>query len=104
MNRFYWTGICNENRIIGISHIQECVHQYGYIVDFKLFSDISMSLIIEIQESKIEDMYRALNQIIQVSRPIENYINTSTDATILLNITFTKGTGNMVVEVPSVPG
>lgn len=104
MKRFYWTGISSENRIIGISHIQECVSRHGYIVDYKLFSDISISLIIEIQECKIPGLYNDLTQSIQVSRPDENYSDTTLDATILLNITFTKGTGNMVVEVPAVPG
>jgi hypothetical protein len=104
MANIFWTGFSNEERHVAINKIQRVVSAFGDIVNIHLFSDISLSLTIEIQEFKIDQLYDALNKVIGVKQP--EYLNSISkkERTIYLNITFIKGTGNLKIEVPYVPG
>lgn len=104
MKRFYWTGVCNDDRTTGISRIEECICPYGFITDFRFFSDLSMSMVIETQERNISSLYENLTKIIAVSNDNEFNSSAVTECTIFFNITFTRGTGHMRVEVPAFPG
>ncbi len=55
MKNIFWTGFSDDERHIAINKIQNTVSKYGDIVDFHLFSDISLSMAIEIEELKIEN-------------------------------------------------
>ncbi len=87
-----------------MSAIKRVVAKYGDIVDFKLFSDISLSMIIEMEESNIDKLYDELADNIAIDN--FEYLNSMSkkERTVYLNVTFTKGTGNLIIEVPAVPG
>ena len=48
MENVFWIGYSNEERHSAISKIQSIISKYGDVVDFKIFSDISLSIKIEI--------------------------------------------------------
>jgi len=104
MNRYYLTGYYGKERIIGISDIEKSINKYGFIIDFKMFSDISISMIIEIEEFKVDALFNELTSYMKMNE----FENISTDSKkeciILLNVTFTKGTGDLRIEIPAVPG
>ena len=104
MDNIFWTGFSNDERHSAINKIQNVVSKYGDVVDVHFFSDISLSMTIEIEELKIDKLYDELNEIIKVETP--KYLNSISkkERIIYLNITFSKGTGNLRIEVPSVPG
>ena len=103
MKKFYWKGICNENRNLDISEIEDIINKDGYIIQFKFFSDIMMSLVIEIEEVRIEKLFENLKQKIRLTSDTENHRSVSNkDAQILLSVTFSKSTGNLKIEVPAV--
>ena len=104
MENIFWTGFSDDERHSAINKIQSVVSKYGDVVDVHLFSDISLSLTIEIEEFKIDKLYDELTKIISVQKP--EFLNSISkkERTIYLNITFSKGTGNLRIEVPSVPG
>ena len=52
MKRYYWNGISKDERIKSISEITTIVDRYAAIINFQRFSDISLSLVIEIEEYK----------------------------------------------------
>ena len=104
MNTDFWTAYSNDERHTAIDKIQSVVSKYGDIIEFKFFSDISITLIIEIIESKIGKLNDELRNVIAIDK-YNHYDSTSqNERTIYLNISFTKGTGNLKIEVPSVPG
>lgn len=78
----------------------------GYIIDFKMFSDLALAMNIEIPENKILDLYKGLQKIIKISgiEPERKIIQSEKDCTVLMNVSFSKGTGDMKIEVPDVPG
>ena len=104
MDNIFWTGYSNDERHSSMSTIKSIVAKYGDIVDFKLFSDISLSMVIEMEESNIDKLYNELADNIAIDT--FEYLNSMSrkERTVYLNVTFTKGTGNLIVEVPAVPG
>jgi hypothetical protein len=104
MENIFWTGFSDDERHSAIDKIQSVVSKYGDVVDVHLFSDISLSFTIEIEEFKIDKLYDELTKIIGIQKP--EFLNSisKNERTIYLNITFSKGTGNLRIEVPSVPG
>lgn len=87
-----------------MSAIKSIVTRYGNIVDFKLFSDISLTMVIEIEEFKIDKLYEELVNNIGIDK--FEFLNSSSrkERTVYLNITFSKGSGNLIIEIPAVPG
>ncbi len=104
MENIFWTGFSDDERHAAIDKIQNVISKYGDVVDFHLFSDISISMTIEIDEFKIDKLYDELTKIIGVQQ--FEYLNSTSKAErkVYLNISFAKGTGNLKIEVPSVPG
>ena len=70
MENIFWTGYSNDERHTAINKIQSVVSKYGDLVDFKLFSDISLSMTIEIEEFKIENMSREMFCKTWISKPL----------------------------------
>jgi|SRR6056297_1101888 len=104
MESIFWTGFSDDERHSAINKIQSVISKYGDVVDIHFFSDISLSMTIEIEEFKIDKLYDELTKIIGVQKP--EYLNSISkkERTVYLNITFAKGTGNIKIDVPSVPG
>jgi hypothetical protein len=101
---FYWTGICSADRLHGMSQVEKCILNFGFIVDYKFFSDLSMSVIIEIEERKMEALYEELAKVISLSDFDKFNPDSEKECTVLFNITFTRGTGDLQNEIPAVPG
>ncbi len=104
MENIFWKGYSNEERHSAINKIKSVVSKYADVVDFMLFSDISLSLKIEIEEFKIDKLYDELSHNMGIGK--FEYLNSiaKRERTVYLNITFSKGTGNLKIEIPSVPG
>ncbi len=103
MKRYYWTAISNEERIKAISEITGIVDRYATILNFQRFSDISLSLILEVEEGKLNDLLIDLKKIISIEGTETNRSDSNGECIVLLNITFTKGTGDLQIEVPNIP-
>ncbi len=104
MENIFWTGFSDDERHSAINKIQSVISKYGDVVDVHLFSDISLSMTVEIEEFKIDKLYDELTKIIGVQKP--EYLNSISkkERKVYINITFAKGTGNLKIEVPSVSG
>ncbi len=88
MGNLFFTGYCKDERQKGINDIQNVVSKYGDIIDFKIFSDISLSMVIEIKEFKIDELYDDLRKKLGMNK--FEYMNSTSqnERTIYLNITF----------------
>jgi len=104
MKSIFWTGYCKTERIIAISEIEKTISIYGFITDFKRFSDISLSVTIELEEKKIDTLYDALKKFLVLNEFERLNSDSLSERIVFLNITFIMGTGNLRIEVPAVPG
>ena len=100
----YWKGFCNKDRNVGIYEVERVINQYGFIVDFKMFSDMEINLKIDIEERNIDNLYHALSAYLSLNELKDISSSARTGRIVLLNITFTQATGNLKIEVPAVPG
>ena len=103
MKKSYWTGIINREKTEAISEICSAIDKYAIILNFQRFSDISIGLVIEIEESRLRDLFDSLN----ISMNIEGYDQGLPDSkatcNVMLNVTFTKGTGDLLIAIPDIP-
>lgn len=104
VKNIFWTGYCYQNRVIAISEIEVIVNKFGYITDFKQYSDISIMIKVEIEELKIDDLHSTLGQYINLNNFEKINSMSQKERVIFLNITFTTGKGDLRVEIPAVPG
>lgn len=104
MENIFWTGYSNKERYASITTIKTIVATHGDIVDFKLFSDISLTMTIEVKEINVDKLYNELADTIGMDKFDYLHSTSKKERTIYLNITFTKSTGNLIIETPAVPG
>ena len=78
----------------------------GYIINFNMYSDLAMSLSIEIEERHITELHNSLQKITTISDLDSTGLSheSNKEWMILMNISFAKGTGNMKHEKPMVDG
>lgn len=100
----YWTGICGSDRTNGLNQIKDCIDRFGFIQDFHLFSDISIALNVSIEENKIANLYEALSDSVHLDFYETISSDKTSERTLMINITFAKGSGDMKNEVLAVPG
>jgi hypothetical protein len=102
--KLYWKGFCSKDRNIAIYEFENIINQHGSITDFHMFSDIEISIRIEAEERNIQKLYADLKNYITLN-DFEDLISESHEERIvLLQITFTRATGNLRIEVLPVPG
>ena len=104
MENIFWTAGSNNERHSEIDKVKNVVNKFGDIVDFKFFSDLSLNVKIEIQELRIDELFGNLSNIIGMDSFESLNSKSPKERTVYLNITFIKGTGDLYIEVPSVPG
>ncbi|MBK7030123.1 MAG: hypothetical protein IPH45_13355 [Bacteroidales bacterium] len=104
MSKYYWSGISRDERIKAISDIQAIVDKYATIINFQRFSDISLGLILELEEKDLLYLRKELVKILLIDENRVEKSGTENNCMIFLNITFALGTGNMIIEVPEIPG
>jgi len=102
MNKSYWSGIINGEKTEAISEICSAIDKYAIILNFQRFSDISIGLVIEIEEQRLADLFVSLNKIMSIEGYKQCASDTKASRLVLLNVTFTKGTGDLLIEVPDI--
>jgi hypothetical protein len=102
----FWTGICMQHRIEGMQEAERIIDALGFITDFKQFSDLAISLVIDVEACKVNRLYLALSEKFRLDPFDELKVgeDDKTSTQIFFNISFTEGHGDLKTEVPSVPG
>ncbi len=104
MNRFFFSGFYDKDRLSGINEIKDIVNKYGFVIDFKMFSDVSMSLSVEIEERKIDALSSKLKEILKLDDFQNLNTESKNESLVLLNVTFNKGQGDLRRSAPAIPG
>jgi len=104
MKTYSWEAFCAEERYSAINKIETLVNQYGAITDFHRFSDLSLSLTIEISPEKANILFDELSKDINISGKKPLLTEFTSDILLFISINFAEGKGDLKVEVPDVPG
>lgn len=99
-----WEAYTNKNRHEMINKIQTMIMDHdGFIINFNRFSDMVLTLNIEIEENKIPGLYKDLSTISSLasnnSKNLHaNITDSRKECSLFLNITFKSGSGNLEIE------
>lgn len=102
-----WEAFTDHSRIQAIEEVKDVISiNGGCIVNFSMFSDLALSLSIEIEENRIFGLYKTLSSILKISGFDIKNINSESakERLIFLNISFSSGRGELKNEIPDVPG
>jgi hypothetical protein len=104
MKRSYWTGMSTHERTQAMTEITAIVDRHAIILNFQRFSDVSLSLMLEVEECRVRALYEELRSVALVDGLEEEMSDSTRECLVFVNITFADGTGNMQIEVPDIPG
>ena len=102
-----WEAFSNNERNKVIEELKNTVSSSdGYIINFNMFSDLALTLSIEIEENKIQILHKALSSVLNVSElnPHELNLESKKEWLIFISISFSRGKGELKQEIPDVPG
>lgn len=100
----FWSGFTSKERAAAILELERIINQFGFIIDFQPFSDISLSIVIEVEESHIDQLHDALAKYLHMNTFDKMPTVSTKERTIYLNVTFSNAKGNLRNEIPAVPG
>ncbi len=100
MKRHYWTAICTEERLKAMADLTRIIDQYATILNFQRFSDVSLSLVLELEANKVSELQLALRQVLLLEGEDVAPTKAAVDCLVLMNVTFARGKGNLEVEMP----
>ena len=103
MQKLYWKGICHDERIKAIREITAIVDKHGTILNFQKFSDVILSLVIEIEPKKLSLLYKCLGEIMLIEGLDKKTSEFSGGTILFLQVTFAQSTGDLEIEVPNIP-
>jgi hypothetical protein len=102
MKRHHWKAIGHGPRQAVIDRVQTAIAAHGFLVDFKLFSDASMSLIVESTARQLPLLHAALSVFLRVEEEEPLPPASEQEVVVMLHLSFAEGTGNLTHEVPAV--
>jgi len=106
-NSLNWELFSNGERNEVIEAIKKAIMLGGgFIVNSYLFSDLALTLSLEIEESHIKKLHKLLSQLLDTTcaTPIKIDTASKKEWLIAMNISFAKGSGELKQEIPAVPG
>ena len=105
--RLIWQAYTSDDRHKIIDAVKHGISiNDGSIMNFNIFSDLALSLSVEIEENRILDLHRTLSGILGISDfDTESVQKESTkEWLVFINISFGGGKGELRTEKPAVPG
>ncbi len=99
-----WEAYTSQDRISIIDEVKNIINRHAYIINFSMFSDLTLSMSIGIDEKNIPELYNDLKTIVRISELALNEINTNSNREwyVFLNISFSKGDGQLKHVIPEV--
>jgi hypothetical protein len=100
-----WKLFCQGDRIQVIEQVKSAIlTNNGSILHHEMFSDLGMSLTIQVVEEHLPALHAELEDLGEIHPPEARYAASSRGAewTIFMNVSFASGTGDMEHDIPAV--
>jgi hypothetical protein len=107
LKKLNWQGYANGNRNLIIDKVKTVINKReAYIINFNTYSDLAISLSLEVEEKSIRPLYDSMTEILTLSDQNLDKLDRNSDKEwlVLMNISFGSGKGNMKSAIPNVPG
>ena len=100
----FWTGYSGSDRHSGIEVLRSVVSGHGDVVGFRMFSDLSIVLEVEIAEAALAALFAELGDHLMLDGLAPVASGSSRERTLFINIVFAGSSGKLSIETPAVPG
>jgi hypothetical protein len=103
IRKLNWELFSPQERASAIDELKRSINRCdGYIITCEMFSDLSMSVILEIEEKHISELHKELKKVVSISDLDKKLISNDTENewTILMNISFARRTGKLRHQKP----
>ncbi|MEQ9422889.1 MAG: hypothetical protein RJQ09_00620 [Cyclobacteriaceae bacterium] len=107
IQKLNWEAFTKKDRNVIINAIKEAITESdGAIMNFNMFSDVALSISIEIPADHLASLHQSLNAILNLPDLNLKSFNSNTEKElwVFLNVTFIEGKGKLRIKVPEVPG
>lgn len=107
IRKLNWKAHTSRERLSAIEDIKQSITgSEGYIINYNMFSDLAISLRIEIKEKHLSGLHNKLQKVATLSEFDSTRINQQSDSewVVFLHVGFSGGTGNLTHEKPMVDG
>lgn len=97
----------SDDRYLTLDTIQNMVRHFrGFLMNYQMYSDLQISLYIEMKECRLLNFYHQLKKKVKVSKFDLEHFDPHSRATCRVDIVvyFVKATGKLKVNIPEVPG
>jgi hypothetical protein len=101
-HKLNWQAYANNDRNKIIEETKGAISTSdGHILNFNVFSFIALSLSIEIEENRIQDLHKAISRILNISDyDVKKLsVRSKKEWLIFLNISFSSGKGELSREI-----
>jgi len=105
--KFRIQAFSSDPRHSSIEIIQKLIdNSKGYLMNYKMFSDMQMTLYFEIKEYLLLNFYHRLRKHMLVTGfDLDNYDpHSKQTCRVYLNVSFVKAKGKLRLKIPKVPG
>jgi len=106
VSKLNWQAWSSGGRHQTIDEIKNAISRNdAWIQNYNMFPDVALGLAIVIEESKIFDLLQELNNILSISGSLPENPNSGSinEWLIFMNISFSKGKGDLRINVSEVP-
>jgi hypothetical protein len=101
----YWTAYNYiDGRNAALAAVEQAIQPWAFITDYRMFSDMVLTLTLEVAPSKVADLHAALSAVMVLDDSPSPPSEASGEIEIHLHVTFVKGSGDVRHVVPAVPG
>jgi hypothetical protein len=103
--KLYWTAYNYiSERNAALAAVEQAIQPWAFITDYRMFSDMVLTLTVEVALSKVDALHAALSAMMVLDDSPSLQSESSDEIEIYLNVTFVKGSGDVRHVVPAVPG
>ena len=107
MKKLNWNAFSDKPRLEVIDQVKDALSKNGgCIMNFNMFSDLALTLSVEVEEDQIIKLHNALDSILGISDldEIQKIGDSKREWMVFINISFNQGKGNLKADIPAVPG
>jgi hypothetical protein len=93
-------------RYEAIGRCEELILPYGFITDFRMFSNYALNLVIELPAGKVAPLLELLQHqdFLKLDKLPESLPGSNREVVLYLNLSFVHNDPELRIETPAVPG
>ena len=102
-----WQAVSNNDRMEVIEVVKDLISAHdGCVMNFNMFSDVALSMSIELEENRVAGLHKELAAAVHLSELEATQVraDSTKECLIFLHVSFGTGKGTLKQVIPEIPG